>query len=723
MLTDALFHMTVKVGQRSKGKSAIAKAAYDSASTLHDRRQDRSFNYSRKSGVIESFILVPQNAPTWTKDRAELWNRVEASEKRKDAVLWREIEVSIPRDLLRDTWQEFITNACQTYIANGAICDVSIHCPRAADGGEQPHAHILLTPRALDDSTLSGFANTKNRQLDSMFESGGRHGGKRGDALQAERTRWAEIMNRFLRDHGSISRVDHRSNADRGIGRQPEPKIGETRMAVYRRNSRARDPTRDRRLHHVSAIRQLRNTEKKLLETELEIEMKAPKIAFKKQKQDIKTELLKQRVPDIDLSKMPDDAVYRVDIGSDHVMAVAMRDDSFLEFEKNVCTYYGGPGKSSQAYHLAQAIEAAGYADLIDYTPISLASSHGSSHARKYETEEDQISREIKEERERMRSHPWEFWDEEDIPKKDRPAFRAQKSRFESGQKHRHFDEQHAKSLTDKWRDRGFTNVRESRSGTWIRLDRRTRLQDTGDTVTVHGPVTADSIRAMILNAKESWGASCEITGEDDFKNRSWLEAQRQGVKITNYDPPADIRDAWEREQAHKVQVAGVRKSISDDTRQAEQLRKAASGDATAIKSLHPAMQGFLFGFAHGDEAALEKLRQSSAADIVPELQRFSFYGRAHLDPEQTRSNLKDWIAGENVPPPCHFLGALAEHHTKQGLSPEAAADELVKALRITDTGGQLKTGAALQEMIQQHVKEALAAAESKREEVPTHGI
>lgn len=95
---EALFHMTAKVFKRSEGRSAVAAAAYRSASCLHDARTGQDFDY-RKKPVVMSMLACPPDAPEWAIDREMLWNRAEEAERRKDAVVARECEISIPRDI------------------------------------------------------------------------------------------------------------------------------------------------------------------------------------------------------------------------------------------------------------------------------------------------------------------------------------------------------------------------------------------------------------------------------------------------------------------------------------------------------------------------------------------------------------------------------------------------------------------------------------------------
>src|ERR1700674_578193 len=95
----AIYHFTAKVISRSKGRSAVAAAAYRSASQIHDFRQDLNFDYADKPDVIHSEILAPDGAPEWVHNRELLWNTVEAGEKRRDAQVAREVEFALPEEL------------------------------------------------------------------------------------------------------------------------------------------------------------------------------------------------------------------------------------------------------------------------------------------------------------------------------------------------------------------------------------------------------------------------------------------------------------------------------------------------------------------------------------------------------------------------------------------------------------------------------------------------
>ena len=92
----AIFHCTIKLVQRSKGKSVIAAAAYRSGTKLVNEWDGMTHDYTRKGGVVHAEIMLPAHAPPEFQDRAILWNSVEQIEKSKDSQLAREVEVALP---------------------------------------------------------------------------------------------------------------------------------------------------------------------------------------------------------------------------------------------------------------------------------------------------------------------------------------------------------------------------------------------------------------------------------------------------------------------------------------------------------------------------------------------------------------------------------------------------------------------------------------------------
>ena len=70
-------HFDISITQRSKGKSAVAGAAYQSAENLFSEYDQKAKNYTYKKGVVYTEIMLPANAPPEYADRETLWNAAE----------------------------------------------------------------------------------------------------------------------------------------------------------------------------------------------------------------------------------------------------------------------------------------------------------------------------------------------------------------------------------------------------------------------------------------------------------------------------------------------------------------------------------------------------------------------------------------------------------------------------------------------------------------------
>lgn len=207
----AIYHFSAKIISRGSGSSALAAAAYRSASRLHDQRLDRYHDFSNKAGVVHSEVLLPEGAPEHLADREKLWNTVEAVELRKDAQLAREIEFAIPRELNQAEGIRLSREFVQAeFVDRGMVADLNVHWDIGADGEPKPHAHVMLALREVD---ADGFGK-KNRDWN------------RTDLLEKWRERWAGHVNARLAELDIDARVDHRSLEAQGIELEPQHKIG-----------------------------------------------------------------------------------------------------------------------------------------------------------------------------------------------------------------------------------------------------------------------------------------------------------------------------------------------------------------------------------------------------------------------------------------------------------------------------------------------------------------
>lgn len=203
----AIYHLNSKVIMRSHNGSSIEAAAYISACKLEDKMKRVSFDYRKKHGVVFSKILAPENSPAWVYDRNELWNKVEESEKRRDAQVARSITVALPKELGLEQQKELLFEFIKkSFINKGMISDFSIHF----DNSENPHAHILLTMRSLNGVVFG----SKVRAWNST------------DILVGWRKGWADMVNHHLNLANLKQRVDHRSYIECGIKKKPTIHLG-----------------------------------------------------------------------------------------------------------------------------------------------------------------------------------------------------------------------------------------------------------------------------------------------------------------------------------------------------------------------------------------------------------------------------------------------------------------------------------------------------------------
>jgi Ti-type conjugative transfer relaxase TraA len=207
----AIYHLHVKVIGRKAGSSAVASAAYRSASRLRDDRLGRDQDFSAKRGVVHSEVLLPDGAPEVWSDRERLWNDVEAFEVRKDAQLAREVEFAIPREMTQAQGIALARDFAQAeFVDRGMIADLNVHWDMAEDGMPKPHAHVMLTMRSVDEEGFGPKVRDWNRT----------------EMVERWRERWAELANERLAELDIDARIDHRSLEAQGIGLEPQIQIG-----------------------------------------------------------------------------------------------------------------------------------------------------------------------------------------------------------------------------------------------------------------------------------------------------------------------------------------------------------------------------------------------------------------------------------------------------------------------------------------------------------------
>ena len=231
----AIYHLSIKIISRGKGKSAVAAASYRSGEKIKNEYDGIVHDFTRKGGIAHTEILLPQNAPQEFSDRGTLWNSVEKIEKSKNSQLAREIEIALPKELNREKQIELVREYVkENFVKVGMCADIALHDKN--DGN--PHAHILLTMRPLNEDTTWGAKSKKEYILDENGEKVKLKNGNyktrkintvdwnEQDKAEEWRKTWADITNKYLEENSIQEKVDHRSYQRQGIEEIPTIHLG-----------------------------------------------------------------------------------------------------------------------------------------------------------------------------------------------------------------------------------------------------------------------------------------------------------------------------------------------------------------------------------------------------------------------------------------------------------------------------------------------------------------
>ena len=271
----AIYSFRMQVISRGKGRSATAAAAYRSGEQIKDERTDETHDYTGKSAIYGSEVLLPENAPERLSDRSTLWNEVEQGEKRKDAQLSREVMIALPVELSHlekaNLTREYVQSE---FVERGMIADVCYHDFDSTN----PHAHIMLTMRTVDET---GFGK-KQRQWNRKSE------------IEQHRKAWADYANAALEKAGHDARIDHRSLEAQGIDREPQIHLGAKVMEMEARGIRTRVGDESRRISQENRDLARQQAKHKQLQRQIEAEKVAARVSAEPEPVPDKTPTLEQ---------------------------------------------------------------------------------------------------------------------------------------------------------------------------------------------------------------------------------------------------------------------------------------------------------------------------------------------------------------------------------------------------------------------------------------------
>ena len=232
-------HTHVDIVSRSKGASVIAKAAYNARDKLRDEYYVKVHDYSKKDDLVFSKIFLPEHIPKEFSNREYLWNSVEKIEKSKNSQLARNLLFTLPRELNEEDRIKLISEFIEeNFTSKGMIADCNIHNPTASDNEEQPHAHILLTLREIDEK---GNWKPKSRKEYILDENGEKIKLKSGnyksrkvnlndwnepDKAKEWRENFSKKANEYLARNNIAKRIDPRTFEEQGREELPQIHLG-----------------------------------------------------------------------------------------------------------------------------------------------------------------------------------------------------------------------------------------------------------------------------------------------------------------------------------------------------------------------------------------------------------------------------------------------------------------------------------------------------------------
>jgi hypothetical protein len=234
----ASYHLCVKTGKRG---TAASHAAYIAREGKHGKDEKQHDLIAVEHG----------NMPTWANNDPEKFWKMSDKYERANGTAYKEFEIALPSELTLEQQLALSHEFAKQEIGKKPY-QFAIHGPIAALGNvTQMHGHFMTSDRIPDDFSRPPELhfkryNQKHPELGGCKkDSGGRDPSVLEDEIRSRRKRWAELQNKHLEMHGHASRVDHRSNRDRGIEKEPEKHLGAA--AIKKMTEEEKAQIRDKR--------------------------------------------------------------------------------------------------------------------------------------------------------------------------------------------------------------------------------------------------------------------------------------------------------------------------------------------------------------------------------------------------------------------------------------------------------------------------------------------
>ena len=254
-----------KIISRGKGQSCMASCAYYSGEKKYSEYECCwKYPHSSLSRVKWVEVMLPSNAPRAYADPQTLWNAVDAAETSVNAQTARSMLFALPRELTDEQNLALVRDFCQKeFVDKGMVCNFFYH----DKGDGNPHVHIMLTLRAMDEN---GKWLPKSKNVYSLDENGNRIRVPNGSWKRVKvdtvdwnerkygeiwRQDWAAAQNAALKAAGRAERVDMRSLERQGVeDRLPQKHLGPTASALERKGISSERGDENRKIISVNKM-------------------------------------------------------------------------------------------------------------------------------------------------------------------------------------------------------------------------------------------------------------------------------------------------------------------------------------------------------------------------------------------------------------------------------------------------------------------------------------
>ena len=199
----AIMHLTLKTGIKGK---AVSHAQYIGREGKYASRED--------AVMVES-----GNMPLWAKENPRKFWKAADKFERANGRTYTELEISLPRELTPEQQIALVREYTENVLGDRHAYTWAIHNPKASDGQENPHVHLMFTERSND-----GIERSAEQFFKRFNPVHPERGGARKDRLFSHRSfvysvreEWSITANHALEKFGAYARIDHRSYKEQGI--------------------------------------------------------------------------------------------------------------------------------------------------------------------------------------------------------------------------------------------------------------------------------------------------------------------------------------------------------------------------------------------------------------------------------------------------------------------------------------------------------------------------